>query len=102
MPEIASSAWRGAAHVSSGVGSAGNVNNHGVGFCAGAELTRRRPTMEMMTTVALLANTLHYPRGGGHRWAYLNWALGFRSIGCDVLWLEWLDPRRCREEVTVL
>ena len=46
-----------------------------------------------MTTVALLANTLHYPGGGGHRWAYLNWALGFRSIGCDVLWLEWVHAR---------
>jgi len=44
-----------------------------------------------MTTVALMANTLHYPQGGGHRWAFLNWALGFRSIGCDVLWLEWED-----------
>lgn len=49
-----------------------------------------------MTTVALLANTLHYPGGGGHRWAYLNWALGFRSIGCDVLWLEWVHDRSRR------
>jgi hypothetical protein len=39
-----------------------------------------------------MANTLNYPEGGGHRWAYLNWALGFRSIGCDVLWLEWQEP----------
>lgn len=46
-----------------------------------------------MTTIALMANTLHYPQGGGHRWAYLNWALGFRSIGCDVVWLEWVDAR---------
>ena len=49
-----------------------------------------------MTTVALMANSLHYPEGGGHRWVYLNWALGFRSIGCDVLWVEWADPRRLR------
>jgi len=46
-----------------------------------------------MTTIALMANTLHYPQGGGHRWAYLNWALGFRSIGCDVVWVEWVDAR---------
>src|SRR5689334_21678909 len=46
-----------------------------------------------MTTIALMANTLHYPQGGGHRWTYLNWALGFRSIGCDVVWVEWVDAR---------
>jgi hypothetical protein len=46
-----------------------------------------------MPTVALFANTFHYPQGGGHRWVALNWALGFRSIGCDVLWVEWLDIR---------
>jgi hypothetical protein len=50
-----------------------------------------------MPTVALMANTIHYARGGGHRWVALNWALGFRSIGCDVFWLEWLDPRTCRD-----
>jgi hypothetical protein len=40
------------------------------------------------TTVCLAVKTLHYPQGGGHRWAYLNWALGFRAAGCDVVWLE--------------
>jgi hypothetical protein len=38
--------------------------------------------------VWLLANTLRYPQGGGHRWAYLNWALGLRCLGCQVVWLE--------------
>jgi hypothetical protein len=52
-----------------------------------------RFTDHIDVTIAVLANTLHYPRGGGHRWAYLNWALGFRSNGCDVLWLEWVDHR---------
>ncbi|WP_345073935.1 hypothetical protein [Hymenobacter fastidiosus] len=42
----------------------------------------------MNTTICLVANTIHYPTGGGHLWAYLNWALGFRSIGCRVIWLE--------------
>jgi hypothetical protein len=55
-----------------------------------------------MTTVALMANTLAYPRGGGHRWAYLNWALGFRSIGCDVLWLEWVETPLSSSELTDL
>lgn len=29
-----------------------------------------------------------YPRGAGHFWAYLNWALSLRGVGCEVLWLE--------------
>lgn len=39
-------------------------------------------------TVCLGANTLGYPEGGGHHWVFLNWALGFRALGCDVIWLE--------------
>lgn len=42
----------------------------------------------MSTTVCLGANTIAYPEGGGHRWVYLNWALGLRAIGCEVIWLE--------------
>lgn len=42
----------------------------------------------MTTTVCLAANTLYYPHGGGHRWVYLNWALGLRALGCRVVWLE--------------
>ncbi len=46
----------------------------------------------MSLTVCLVANCLTYPEGGGHLWAYLNWALGLRSLGCDVFWLEPADP----------
>jgi hypothetical protein len=43
----------------------------------------------MSTTVCLCANTLAYPEeGGGQFWAYLNWAMGLRSCGCEVIWLE--------------
>jgi hypothetical protein len=41
-----------------------------------------------MTTVCLLAKAIDYPEGGGHVWVYLNWALGLRSCGCNVIWLE--------------
>ena len=40
------------------------------------------------------ANTLGYPTGGGHLWVYLNWALGLRALGCDVIWLERIAPSR--------
>src|SRR5262249_54961476 len=46
-----------------------------------------------MTTVCIAADTIGYPEGGGHFWAYLNWAIGFRDVGCDVIWLEQCDTR---------
>jgi len=43
----------------------------------------------MSITVCIApVRTLEYPEGGGHLWEYLNWALGFRAIGCNVIWLE--------------
>jgi len=41
-----------------------------------------------VTSVCLAANTLYYPEGGGHRWVYLQWALGLVEAGCRVVWLE--------------
>ena len=43
--------------------------------------------------VCVCANTLGFREGGGHRWVYLNWALGLRALGCQVIWLERVDPR---------
>jgi hypothetical protein len=46
----------------------------------------------MSITVCLSTNqTLNYPQGGGHLWVYLNWALGLRALGCEVIWLETLS-----------
>ena len=45
-----------------------------------------------MITVALNANTLHAPVAGGHRWVFLNWALGLADLGCRVIWLEGVKP----------
>ena len=42
----------------------------------------------MSLRVCLLANAFYYPEGGGHLWAYLQWALGLRALGCEVVWLE--------------
>ena len=43
--------------------------------------------------VWLGAHTIDYPTGGGHLWVYLNWALGLRESGCEVVWLEAYDGR---------
>ena len=46
----------------------------------------------MSLTVCLApANTIGYPKGGGHLWVYLNWALALRALGCRVIWLEGVD-----------
>src|SRR5258708_25279552 len=53
----------------------------------------------MSITVLLLANTLTYPQGGGHLWAYLNGARGLRALGCKVIWLEGISPETPTHEV---
>jgi hypothetical protein len=53
----------------------------------------------MSVRVCLSANTLSYPEGGGHLWVYLNWALGLRALGCDVVWLEAVEAGRTPDEV---
>jgi hypothetical protein len=50
-------------------------------------------------TVCLGARALFYPAGGGHLWAYMNWALGFKALGCRVLWLEILPRNEPYERV---
>lgn len=61
-----------------------------------------------MTVVCLGADALDYPegKGGGHTWVFLNWALGLRSAGCRVIWLESKPPRIskevARERLTIL
>lgn len=54
----------------------------------------------MSHTICLAANSLGYPEGGGHRWVYLNWALGLKSLGCNVIWLEKADPHEAPANLT--
>ena len=56
----------------------------------------------MSLKVCLGAANLDYPEGGGHLWVYLNWALGLRGLGCDVVWLEAVDSNLPREKASVL
>lgn len=53
----------------------------------------------MSIKVCLSANTLRSPEAGGHRWVYLNWALGLRALGCQVIWLEKVVPNTHREKL---
>jgi hypothetical protein len=56
----------------------------------------------MSTVVALGSDTLAWPQGGGYIWLWLNWALGLRSHGCEVIWLEGVDPNTPDDEVRPL
>jgi len=53
----------------------------------------------MSTRVCLSADALDYPKGGGHLWVYLNWALGLRALGCEVIWLEAISPTLSADEL---
>jgi hypothetical protein len=54
------------------------------------------------TTVCFTAKNIYYLKGGGHFWVPLNWTLGLRALGCDVIWLEPIDPSTPVEEVWAL
>jgi len=43
-------------------------------------------------TVWLAARTIDHLNLGGHFWYHLNWALGLRALGCEVVWLEPVRP----------
>jgi hypothetical protein len=40
-----------------------------------------------------------YPQGG-HLWVFINWALGVRSCGCDVTWLDVAPPSLSNADLT--
>ena len=56
----------------------------------------------MKPTVCFTAKNIYYLKGGGHFWVPLNWTLGLRALGCDVIWLEPIDPSTSVKEVWAL
>ena len=46
----------------------------------------------MSVTVCVACYSLRYLEGGAYMWVFLNWALGLRSIGCRVIWLDSFLP----------
>jgi hypothetical protein len=49
----------------------------------------------MSSTRVVLApiSVAMFPEGGGHFWAFLQWIRGLERNGCEVYWLECLEPR---------
>src|SRR5712671_1341564 len=56
----------------------------------------------MSLRICLGAASLGYPEGGGHLWVYLNWTLGLRALGCEVVWLEAVDPTLSVQQASAL
>lgn len=53
----------------------------------------------MTLKVCLGAYTLRYIKGGAYMWAFLNWALGLRSLGSQVTWLDSVTTGTPRPEI---
>lgn len=49
----------------------------------------------MAPTVVVAGSLAQKPRQGGHTWVFLQYLLGFRRLGWDVLFLDQLEPEMC-------
>jgi hypothetical protein len=52
----------------------------------------------MQGTIVVAGSMAQRPFAGGHAWQFLQYLLGFRRIGWDVLFLDRLEPEMCRNE----
>src|SRR5437764_8162294 len=50
----------------------------------------------MRGTIAVAGSLAQKPGQGGHTWVFLQYLLGFRRLGWDVLFLDRLEPDMCR------
>ena len=48
--------------------------------------------------IAVAGSLAQRPGHGGHAWVFLQYLLGFRRLGYDVLFLDRLEPGMCVDE----
>jgi hypothetical protein len=51
-----------------------------------------------MKSIAIAGSLAQKPGRGGHTWVFLQYLLGLRKLGWDVVFLDRLDPEMCRDE----
>src|SRR3954467_8690398 len=51
----------------------------------------------MAETIVIAGSVAQKPGQGGHTWVFLQYLLGFRRLGWDVLFLDRLEPEMCRD-----
>src|SRR5579872_6904374 len=49
----------------------------------------------MAETIVIAGSVAQKPGHGGHTWVFLQYLLGFKRLGWDVLFLDQLEPRMC-------
>ncbi|MEA3208235.1 MAG: hypothetical protein QOE70_1292 [Chthoniobacter sp.] len=54
--------------------------------------------MSKQGTIAIAGSLAQRPGHGGHTWVFLQYLLGFKRLGYDVLFLDWLDASMCFDE----
>jgi hypothetical protein len=52
----------------------------------------------MLKTVAIAGALAQKPRQAGHTWQFLQYLLGFRKLGWQVLFIDRLEPEMCVDE----
>jgi hypothetical protein len=52
----------------------------------------------MRGTIVIAGSVAQKPRHGGHTWVFLQYLLGFRRLGWEVLFLDQLEPEMCIDE----
>src|SRR5437588_11461289 len=48
-------------------------------------------------TIIVAGSLAQKPRYGGHTWVFLQYLLGFRRLGWDVLFLDRIEPEMCHD-----
>ena len=57
--------------------------------------------MSRPDTLVLAGALAQRPNHGGHTWVFLQYLLGLRRLGWDVLFVDWLHPDMCGTEAKV-
>jgi hypothetical protein len=52
----------------------------------------------MRKSILISGSLAQRPGHGGHAWVFLQYLLGFKRLGWDVLFLDWLDTAMCLDE----
>lgn len=51
-----------------------------------------------MTSIVIAGSLAQKPGRGGHTWVFLQYLLGFRKLGWDVVFIDRLEPEMCVDE----